>query len=335
MGKRYDVLGVGISAVDDLFYVSLYPPANCKIPVANSVRRGGGPVSTAMAAIGLLQGEAAFVGRLGSEDLSRYVKAELRNRNVDTAHIIEDPHSGPFYCVIVIDEAGSRTVFYDPSRYVPIRPMDISDRLINSTQLLLLDYLSDPPAIELAKKAKSFGVSVVGDIEGQSEGALELAALVDHLIVPEDFAIWATGENNAQHACAALARVQRSATIVTSGAKGSYCSISGASAPVHFPAFDIQTFDTTGCGDVFHGAYALAIARRIPIAAAITFASAAAALKANASQGRKRGWDALPRLDSVLELLQQRLSGDQKTELLTALQSLGAKPENVEDRMNG
>lgn len=332
MENRYDVLGVGISAVDDLFYVPSYPFANCKIPVTGTVRRGGGPVSTAMAAIGLLEGDAAFVGRLGRDDLSGYVMAELRHRKVDTAHVIEDPHSGPYHCVIIIDEAGSRTVFYDSSKYAPIRPQDIADQLLNSSQMLLLDYLSDPPAIELAKKARSLSLPVVGDIEGHSDGALDLAAFVDHLIVPEDFAVWATGESNARDACAALAKVTRAATIVTSGAKGSHCLLAGSGVPVHFPAFEIEAFDTTGCGDVFHGAYALAIARQVPTVAAITFASAASALKANASHGRKHGWDALPELESVLELLRERLNGDQKSRLFAALESLGPKRKFIESK---
>ena len=54
MSKKYDVLGVGIAAVDDLIYVSDYPQVDCKVPVHGSTRQGGGPACTAIAAVGSL-----------------------------------------------------------------------------------------------------------------------------------------------------------------------------------------------------------------------------------------------------------------------------------------
>jgi bifunctional ADP-heptose synthase (sugar kinase/adenylyltransferase) len=92
--------------------------------------------------------------------------------------------------------------------------------------------------------------------------------------------------------------------------------------PTHFPAFAINAFDTTGCGDVFHGAFALATARGIDVPDAIAFASAAAALKANAMEGRQHGWDALPTLKSVIQFLRIRLDEPEKTALLTKLEVL-------------
>ncbi len=75
----------------------------------------------------------------------------------------------------------------------------------------------------------------------------------------------------------------------------------------HFPAFKVDVFDTNGCGDTFHGAFALAVARRLTVEEAITFASASAALKATAAGGQRRGWDALPTLDEVSRFLQATL----------------------------
>lgn len=286
MNKRYDVIGAGISAVDDLSYVAKYPLVNSKIPIMDSIRCGGGPVCTAMAAVGALQGHAAFVARLGTDDMSQYVKRELAQRGVDASFIIDDPDGAPYHCVIIIDQTGTRTVLYDPSRYKVVSPDDIPDALLQSSELILLDYLSEPAAIGLARKARQFGVATAGDLEGQSATALELAALIDYLIVPEDFAIWATGESNPRDACTSLAQTKRKATIVTSGAMGSHSFVPEGSDVLHIPAFSVDVFDTTGCGDVFHGAFVLATARGVQVSDAIVFASAAAALKANASQGQ-------------------------------------------------
>ena len=75
-------------------------------------------------------------------------------------------------------------------------------------------------------------------------------------------------------------------------------------------------------GDTFHGAFAFAIARHIAVEQAILFASAAAALKAAAAGGKRRGWEAIPTLDEVLEFLRARLDEPERSSLLVQLQVL-------------
>ena len=75
-----------------------------------------------------------------------------------------------------------------------------------------------------------------------------------------------------------------------------------ASVMRHQPAFKIKAIDTTGCGDVFHGAYAAALARGMSAPERIRFASAAAALKAEKSGGAQQG---IPSLARTLRLTRQ------------------------------
>jgi sulfofructose kinase len=53
------------------------------------------------------------------------------------------------------------------------------------------------------------------------------------------------------------------------------------------PGFRVAAVDTLGAGDVWHGAFALALAERRPEAAAVRFANAAAALKVGRAGGRR------------------------------------------------
>ena len=69
----------------------------------------------------------------------------------------------------------------------------------------------------------------------------------------------------------------------------------------HLPAPRITARDTTGCGDVFHGAYTLALAEGASVPYAARFATAAAALKAM----RGEGWDGMPDRAAVLALMQE------------------------------
>lgn len=322
MNKQYDVLGVGIAAVDDLIYVSDYPPIDCKIPVHGSTRQGGGPACTAIAAVGSLVGRAAYVARFGGSELSRFIENALRGHGVDISHVVHDPAGGPYHSIIVVDSSGHRNVFYDPALYRIVGVEHMPDSLLLSATLIHLDHITEPSLAPVAEHARKLGVPVSGDIEGQTESAKTLAVLTDYLVVPKAWATWASGASDPCHACSHLARTERLATVVTDGAEGCYLSTKTNPAVRHIPAFKVDTFDTNGCGDTFHGAFALAVARNIGIEEAITFASAAAALKALAAGGHRRGWDALPTLDEVFQFLQAALKEPERSFLLKKLEAL-------------
>ncbi len=305
----YDVLGVGISAVDDILTVESYPQSGAKVAVQSSARHGGGLACTAIAAAAVLGGKTAFVARFGTDDLSDYIRSNLLQRGVDVSHIISDTLSQPYHSRIIIDRTtGERTIFYDLSRYKPVRAADVSAELLASARVLLVDFLNAPGPLELILKARRANVPVVLDIEGQSAESASVLEHVDHLVVPEEFARWASGRQDLQAACAALARIPRAATVVTAGAAGCWWTDSPQRPPMHFPAFAVKAVNTNGCGDTFHGAYALAIAKSFSIMEAVCFASASAAIKAAGSGG---GWEALPSAVQVAQLLRQRLGADE------------------------
>lgn len=304
----YDVLGIGISAVDDTLTVERYPLSGAKVPVHSSARHGGGLACTAVAAVAALGGKTAFMARFGDDELSEYIRSSLSKRGADVSHIISDALGQPYHSRIIIDRTtGERTIFYDLSRYQPVQAADVSTELLASARVLLVDFLSAPGPLDLILKARRAKVPVVLDIEGQCAESAALLEYVDHLVVPEEFARWLTGQQDLCEACAALAAIPRAGTVVTAGPEGCWWTDSPQRPPVHFPAFAVKAVNTNGCGDTFHGAYALAIANNFPIREAVCFASASAAIKAAGSSG---GWDALPSAAQVTGLLNQHLQAD-------------------------
>jgi sulfofructose kinase len=199
---------------------------------------------------------------------------------------------------------------------------DLPDSLILSTKLFLLDHITEPSLAEVAVKAHKLGIPILGDIEGQTESSKALAALSDYLLVPKAFAAWASDTADTRDSCAFLARTVRTATVVTAGSEGCYLSTERDTSVRRIPAFKVEAFDTNGCGDTFHGAFALGVARKLSVEEAITFASAAAALKAIAGGGKRRGWDALPTLEEVFEFLQATLKEPERSALLGNLEAL-------------
>jgi sugar/nucleoside kinase (ribokinase family) len=322
MTKQYDVLAIGVAAVDDLLYVSSYPPCNVKVSVTARERHGGGPACTAIATVGTLEGRSAFCARLGEDDLSICVERLLQQCHVDTTHIIRDWEAAPYHSSIVVDLHGNRNVFYDASMFRPVICESLADSLILSAELILLDHVAEPALTEIAKKIRTLGVPILGDIEGHSEPALLLASLVDHLVVPLDFARWASNSVDPAVACASLAQTKRTTTVITAGSDGCYYTSGTNSAITHFPAFNVETFDTNGCGDTFHGAFALAMARNFSLDHAITFASAAAAVKASGRSNGKRRWNALPTLDDVILLMRSHPSIRPASELLERIANM-------------
>jgi sulfofructose kinase len=259
---------------------------------------------------------------LGEDDLSIYIERRLQQCHVDTTHIIRDSEAAPYHSSIVVDLHGNRNVFYDASMFKPVTCDSLADSLILSAELILLDHVAEPTLTEIAKKIRTLGVPILGDIEGHSESALLLANLVDYLVVPLDFARWASNSVDPADACACLAQTRRTTTVITAGSDGCYYTSGTDSAITHFPAFKVGTFDTNGCGDTFHGAFALAMARNFSLDHAITFASAAAAFKASGGKGAKRGWNALPTLEDIILFLRSYSCNHDRSELLESIANI-------------
>jgi len=117
MTKQYDVLAIGVAAVDDLLYVSSYPPPNVKVSVTARERHGVGRLAQQSPQLALLKDERHNCARLGEDDLSIYIKRRLQQCHVDTTYIIRDSEAAPYHSSIVVDLHGNRNVFYDASMF--------------------------------------------------------------------------------------------------------------------------------------------------------------------------------------------------------------------------
>ncbi len=116
---------------------------------------------------------------------------------------------------------------------------------------------------------------------------VELLNVTDHLIVSRDFATRLTGVTDPRQAALRLWSNGKSVVVVTVGEAGYWwVDAENFDEPRHQAAFPVDVVDTTGCGDVFHGAYASALARGLSVPERLRFASAAAAIKATQAGGQ-------------------------------------------------
>jgi sulfofructose kinase len=288
MTASFDILGLGCVAIDDLLYVPAYPPTDAKVQVRRRERQCGGLTATALVTAARLGATCVYAGILGDDQLSQYVVDRLAQEGVDTRFVRRLPGAQPIYSIVIVDEARqTRTIFYDLENVLGAQEDWPDADVIRSARVLFVDHFGVEGMSRAARVAQEAGIPVVADFESDLKpGFPELLALVDHLIISQEFAEKLTGESRPE---AALERLwaQRQAVIVTCGAEGCwYLSAEEPEALYRRAAYPVEVVDTTGCGDVFHGAYACMLARGLNMDERVRFASAAAALKATQRGGQ-------------------------------------------------
>jgi ribokinase len=123
-------------------------------------------------------------------------------------------------------------------------------------------------------------------------------ALADVLVVARRFAQDVTGLSDVGDCARALLDGAASTVVITDGASGSHGWTAGGRS--HYqPIFDVQVLDTTGAGDVYHGAFVFGVVQGWPLEQNMAFASATAALKCTRVGGRA-GIPSLPEVERFL-----------------------------------
>jgi len=292
----FDVLGLGAVALDEFLYVDEYPAPDTKVRVREAQTQCGGLTGNALVTAARLGARCAYAGRLGTSAAAREIEATFASEGVDTRHASRRPEDGVVTSTIVVGTQGNtRNVFSRRNGSTGAHEFEPAEDVLRSSRVLFIDHHGGAGAVRAAKMAVSWRIPVVADFERLDAPFLEeLLGLTGHLIVPEEFARAFTSADSAAESARRLGRAGREITVVTSGGEG-FWLVERNSAPVHFPAFPVDVVDTACCGDVFHGAYAAALAEGMPLENRLRFASAAAALKATRTGGQK----AIPRRGQV------------------------------------
>jgi sugar/nucleoside kinase (ribokinase family)/ribosomal protein S18 acetylase RimI-like enzyme len=304
VGPLFDVVGAGTMAVDDLLYVEQYPPSDHKVRIHGTARHLGGQIATALAAASSLGAHCACAGVLGQDEFSCAMRQGLAAAGVDLRFMREGDAS-PIHSVVIAESISkSRTIFYDPHRAVAFPAVEAAD-LVQAARVLLIDQLGPETGLEIVRLAKEFGIRVVLDLEWPDDDSLyPLLAGATDVLVSRSFGSALTGSDDPERILKLLDGGTRNCTAVTCGAQGCYAMIGNDPVAIHIPSFSVEVVETTGCGDVFHGAYAACLAQGFDVAAALEFAAAAAAVYAS----RPTGWNHLPLRTDVAGLL-ERMTG--------------------------
>lgn len=297
-----DVVGLGCACLDFLGIVSHLPDQDDQVWMSDSTQQGGGMVSTALVTLSSLGASTAFVGKVGNDMAGRAVMEEFDLYGVDSTHLIVEAGATTPVSMILVDEStGQRTIMAGGTT-VEISPSEIPAGMIADAKYLHLDTTGRQAALAAAEIARGAGVPVVMDADSLSrpQDIEDLLRVTDYLIASQVFAEALTGLADPAAAAKSLSGYGSSVTVVTLGEEGSYTLADGQS--FHTPAFPVEVIDTTGAGDVYHGAYIFGLLHEWSLEKTSVFSSAVAAVSCTRLGGRT----GIPKLNRAMDFLRDR-----------------------------
>ena len=286
MTGTFEAVGIGRCTADHVGAVSHYPNENDKLRIVEFAQQGGGLTATAMVALSRLGVSTTFIARLGQDSISSFIIDSLRHEGVDTSYVSIDPGlKGPFAFVMVNQQTGSRTISYTWEEARRLDPDSLPRKVISSSKLLLVDDYEGPAAIEAARIAHHARVPSFLDADGVYDKLPLLVGEVDYPVLNAPLAMNLTGASSPAEAARKLYQdfLPRLA-VVTAGEEGVFAF--GSDGGIHQPAFEVEVRDTTGAGDVFHGAFGYGVLKGWEPAMTLRFAAAVAAVKCTKLGGR-------------------------------------------------
>jgi sulfofructose kinase len=290
-----DVLCIGHAAFDVTMSAQHHPAADEKLMADAMQLAGGGPAANAAVQVARLGGSAAFCGYLGHDPFGQAHAEELLAEGVDVSSLVRGTHPSPVSQILAKPDGLRSVVTFKCD--TPWLAQDAVDFSALQAKAVLFDG-HEPLASEAAMAwVKGKHIPTVLDAGSLHRGTEALAGQVDYLVASAKFARQYAGTDDMQQALRQLAGQHRQ-VVITLGSEGLIWARDGRSG--RMPAFAVQALDSTGAGDSFHGAFALAVARRMDWEEMLRFSAAAGALTCSRLGARA----SLPDAAAVAGLLQ-------------------------------
>ncbi|HZT31557.1 MAG TPA: PfkB family carbohydrate kinase [Bryobacteraceae bacterium] len=302
---EFDVVGVGLNATDTLLVVPQFPAYAGKVPFEEEILSPGGQVASAMVACARLGLRTSYIGTVGDDERGRIQMESLRASGIDITHVQQRRHCANQSAYIIIDRStGERTVLWRRPDCLRLDPEEIRPEHITCARLLHIDG-HDTPAVERAARlARAAGIPVTVDVDTIYHGFDRVLPHVDYLLTSSEFPVRWTNESDPFKA---LEMIQQEygmrVAAMTLGSHGALARQDGRFC--YSPAYVVNCVDTTGAGDVFHGAFCYAVLNRMPLAEALDFSNAMAALNCTAL-GARGGICSPPEIRALMARAERR-----------------------------
>lgn len=282
---KYDVIGVGLPVSDYLINVEKLPKPNSGARMLANAWQYGGKVASAMAALGRLGTRSVMMAVLGDDPDGYAQKRDFEFNGVMTDHLQMLEGFETAYCVVISDlETHGRSIIGCPRNVARMTVDHLDKEALQNTRFLHLES-GNEVARQAAVWVREAGGQVSIDADGYSKEIEALIPLIDIFIPSEFYYKTRYGEErDPMECCREIAAQGPHTVIITLGEKG--CVGVSPDGEFRLPAFNVDVVDTTGAGDVFHGAFLYGMVQGWTAEKAARFASAFSAIKCTAVGGR-------------------------------------------------
>jgi len=303
--KRFGGVGGGLNATDTLLVVPHFPAYAGKGPFHQEILSPGGQVASAVVTCASLGLKTKYIGTVGDDERGRIQMESLQAAGIDLEHVQVRKGCANQSAYIIIDRTtGERTVLWRRDDCLRIEPSEIAPEQITCASLLHIDG-HDTQAVEHAARiARGAGMPVTVDVDTIYHGFDRVLPHVDYLIASSEFPVQWTNQSDPFRALEMIQQEYKMrVAAMTLGAHGALALEAGRF--VYSPAFVVNCVDTTGAGDIFHGAFCYAVLEGMPMREALDFSNAMAALNCMAL-GARGGIRGLPEVRAQMARAERR-----------------------------
>jgi sulfofructose kinase len=295
MSRR--VLCAGIAVLDHVYQLEKFPLPGTKTRARDFALVGGGCAANAAVAIARLGGAAALAAPLGDDAVGDQILAGLAAEGVDCSASIRVAGATSPISAILVDASGERMIVNRRDEGLSAARLDHPELLLEGFDAVLADNRFGRFVLPLCRAARARGLPVVLDGDRPTVATDELLTACTHIVFAADGLRATAGFDDLRGALQEIALKTPAFLAVTDGERG-VLWLDGEQVRER-AAHEVRVVDTLGAGDVFHGAFALALAEGQNVADIIEFANAAAAVKCT----RFGGISGAPSRAEVVQLL--------------------------------
>ena len=294
------ILCIGHITYDITFPTYSFPEENTKTRFHEKEECTGGPATISAILLAKWNQTVEMAGLLGNDEYGRKIKKELTLNRVETKHIVLKEDYKTSHCLVLANRSnGTRTIYTYADKHNHLEPFIPEE----NPDIVLIDgyeYEASKDILEKYPKA----ISVI-DASYDKKEVIELAKMVNYLICSKEFAEKVTGikidyqnKETILKAFEQMEKIFKNNVIITLEENGSIYRNDGVKI---MPAIKVKTVDSTGAGDIFHGAFVYGLAKNYPLEKTLKYATIAGAL----SVTRIGGYHSIPTLEEMNEIYEQ------------------------------
>lgn len=290
------VVCVGHSTFDTTLPVKEYPTENIKYRLDHHIECGGGPASNGGYLLAKWGMDTVMASVVGDDYYGERVIADFEKVGADITYLEKMPnHMTTSSYIIANMSNGSRTILSSKDEAVRKLSSDINVQ----ADVILIDGEHPETAHEVLDK-NPHAISVI-DAGRLNDDTIALGKKVKYLVCSKDFAEEFSNKKIDVNDISSIDIVYRelkeyfgNTVVITLEAAGSYTEIDGVAQII--PSISVKALDSTGAGDIFHGAFTYFIANGYSLLDTIKFASITSAISVTRIGSRY----SIPLLDEVI-----------------------------------